>query len=127
MRPKDTVRALVEAYNAKSLDGVTALYQPDATFWDPLHRDGVEGLETIRELVAALFAAYPDERMEIITLAGDDRNVVAEFRSTGTVVATGEAFQLDLTEVYSFRDGLIASCRVYLDPHALPASSLPIG
>jgi ketosteroid isomerase-like protein len=118
--PKELVVELVDAYNAKSVSRVAALYELDAEFWDPFHRDGVRGRAAIAEVVAGLFAALPDERMEIATLAGDERYAVAEFRSTGTLPATGVPFAFEFTEVYDVRDGLIASCRVYLDPEQLP-------
>jgi hypothetical protein len=118
-QPKDVVRALVDAYNAKSAEGVLDLYHADAFFWDPLHRGGLRGHAAIGDVLRALFAAYPDERMEVVTLAGDEVHVVAEFRSTGT--AGGDPFEIQFTEVYEVTDGRIASCRVYLDPEELPA------
>lgn len=118
--PKNIVRDLVEAYNAKSLERLLDLYHPDARFWDPLHRDGVTGRAAIGELLGQLFAAYPDEQMTIETLAGDGEHVVAEFRSTGTT-AEGDRFELEFTEVYEVTDGRIEWCRVYLDPKALPS------
>lgn len=118
--PKDVVRAMVDAYNAKSLPGVLDLYAPDARYWDPLHADGVAGRDALAEFLAGLFAVSPDERMEIVTLAGDERFAVAELRSTGTDAATGESFDLDLTEVYEVVDGQLTSCRAYFDPKQLP-------
>lgn len=118
--PKDVVHALVDAYNAKSLERVLDLYCDDASFWDPFHRDGVTGRDAIAEVVGGLFDAYPDERMEITTLVGDAAHAVAEFRSTGTG-ASGAPFELEFTEVYEVRAGRIATCRVYLDPASLPA------
>jgi limonene-1,2-epoxide hydrolase len=117
--PKEVVHHLVEAYNAKSVDGVLELYRPDARFWDPLHRDGVTGREAIGELIDGLFVAYPDEEMAIETLASDETHAVAELRSRGT--SGGERFEVEFTEVYKVSDGRIEWCRVYLDPKELPA------
>jgi steroid delta-isomerase-like uncharacterized protein len=113
------VRELVEAYNAKSLDRLLALYHEDAYFWDPFHRDGVRGRAAIAEVLQGLFTELPDERMTIETLAADEARAVAEFHSTGTTRG-GQRFELDFTEVYEVREGRIAACRVYLDPEALP-------
>jgi len=118
--PKEVVHELVEAYNAKSLERLLALYRPDARFWDPFHRDGVVGKEAIADVLRGLFESVPDERMSIVTLAADDAYAVAEFRSTGTTRA-GEPFELEFTEVYEVDDGQIASCRVYIDTQAVPA------
>ena len=120
-KPKDVVRSLVEAYNAKSVEGVLGLYAEDALFWDPLHRDCVQGRAAIAEVVRSLFAAFPDEEMSIVTLAGDDHHAVAEVRSSGTSPRSGERFELEFTEIYEVKDGRIVSCRVYLDPEELPA------
>ena len=120
--PKDIVRALVDAYNAKSLESVLELYRPDARYWDPLHPEEVVGREAIADIVRELFEAFPDERMSIETLAGDETTAVAEFRSTGTL-PSGDRFELEFTEVYEVEDGRIASCRVYLDPEQLPSQT----
>jgi ketosteroid isomerase-like protein len=119
--PKEVVHRLVEAYNAKSVEGVLELYRPDARFWDPLHREGVAGRDAIGKLIEELFAAYPDEEMVVETLAGDETHAVAEFRSNGT--SDGEPFEVEFTEVYKVSDGRIEWCRVYLDPKALPAGT----
>jgi ketosteroid isomerase-like protein len=118
--PRELVRSLVAAYNAKDLEALLDLYAPDARFWDPFHREGVTGRSEIGQLLGGLFAAYPDERMAVVTLAADGEHAVAELRSTGTTAA-GDPFELDFTEVYEMRGGRIASCRVYLDPQQLPA------
>jgi ketosteroid isomerase-like protein len=117
--PKEIVRELAEAYNAKSLEQLLALYRPDARFWDPLHRDGVTGREAIGRVIEGLFEAFPDERMSIVTLAGDDTHAVAEFHSTGTAQG-GRPFELEFTEVYEVGGGQIVDCRVYLDTEQLP-------
>jgi len=113
------VRALVDAYNRKSLTDVLACYRADAFFWDPLHPEGVRGRQAIGDVLGALFAAFPDERMAVETLAADETHAVAEFRSTGTT-RDGRRFELEFTEVYEVIEGEIASCYVYLDPERLP-------
>ncbi len=118
--PTDIVHELVDAYNAKSLQRLLALYRSDARFWDPFHRDGVVGREQIAEVLRGLFESYPDERMSISTLVADDAHAVAEFRSTGTT-QDGRPFELEFTEVYEIEDGRISSCRVYLDTQEVPA------
>jgi ketosteroid isomerase-like protein len=118
--PNDVVHELVDAYNAKSLERLLALYRPDARFWDPFHRDGVIGRERIADVLRGLFQSLPDEQMSIVTLAADDTYAVAEFKSTGTARG-GRPFELEFTEVYEVNDGQIASCRVYLDTQEVPA------
>jgi steroid delta-isomerase-like uncharacterized protein len=118
--PKEVVGELVEAYNAKSLERLLALYSPDARFWDPFHRDGVAGRDEIADVLTGLFDSFPDERMSIVSVAADDTYAVAEFRSTGTA-RSGQPFELEFTEVYEVNHGQIVSCRVYIDTQAVPA------
>jgi ketosteroid isomerase-like protein len=118
--PREVVLELVDAYNAKSLERLVALYRADGSFWDPFHRDGVVGRAKIAEVLGQLFERYPDEQMSIVTLAADETHAVAEFRSTGTATS-GLPFELQFTEVYEVTDGEIASCRVYLDTQEVPA------
>lgn len=118
--PKEVVTELVDAYNAKSLERLLALYRPDARFWDPFHRDGVAGREAIADVLRGLFESFPSERMSIVTLVADDAYAVAEFRSTGTTRG-GHPFELEFTEVYEVNEGQITSCRVYIDTQAVPA------
>jgi steroid delta-isomerase-like uncharacterized protein len=120
MGPNDVVREFVDAYNAKSLERLLALYRPDARFWDPFHRDGVVGREGVADVLRGLFESFPDERMSIVTLAADETYAVAEFRSTG-MARSGQPFELQFTEVYEVTDGQIASCRVYIDTQEVPA------
>src|SRR3954451_14187187 len=118
--PRAIVGALVDAYNAKRVEPLLDLYDPQARFWDPLHRDGVVGRDAIGEVIEQLFASFPDEQMSVVTLAADETTAGAEFHSTGTAPGGGR-FELDFTEGYEGRGGRIVSCRVYLDPEQLPA------
>jgi ketosteroid isomerase-like protein len=117
--PRELVEELVDAYNAKSLDRILALYRPDARFWDPLHPDGVVGRAAIGDVIGGLFESYPDEQMSVVTLVADETHAVAEFRSVGTTTS-GRPFELDLTEVYETSDGQISSCHVYIDTAEIP-------
>jgi ketosteroid isomerase-like protein len=117
--PRELVEELVDAYNAKSIERLLALYRPDARFWDPLHREGVVGRAAIGDLIGGLFERYPDEKMSVVTLVADETHAVAELRSTGTA-ASGRPFELEFTEVYETSDGQISSCRVYIDTGEIP-------
>lgn len=117
--PREIVAELVDAYNAKSVERILALYRPDARFWDPFHEQGVVGRSEIGKLIQGLFERFPDEKMTIVTLVADDTHAVAEFESTGTA-RDGRSFRLEFTEVYEVKDEQIASCRVYIDTADVP-------
>lgn len=116
--PKSIVRELVDAYNAKSIDRLVALYHPDGRLWSPFERDGIVGHAAIGASIGRLFEAYPDEQMTIELLAGDETHAIAEFRSVGL---GPDRREVRFTEVYEVRDGRIAACHVYIDPEELPA------
>lgn len=116
--PKSIVRELVDAYNAKSIDRLVALYHPDGRLWSPFERGGIVGHAAIGESIRRLFEAYPDEEMTIELLAGDETHAVAELHSVGLGPDRGE---VRFTEVYEVRDERIAACHVYIDPEELPA------
>jgi ketosteroid isomerase-like protein len=118
--PREVVEELVDAYNAKSIERVVALYRPDARFWDPFHREGVVGQAAIGDVIGDLFERYPDETMSVVALVADEARAVAEFRSVGTA-ANGRPFELEFTEVYEMSDGQISSCHVYIDTGEIPA------
>lgn len=70
--------------------------------------------------------AFPDNRIETITIHADDRGGVHEFRATGThsgtlrgaageIPATGRTARMNMCGVYEFEDGKITSFHLYFD------------
>ena len=114
------VLQLVDAYNAKDLEGVMATYLPEASYWSALG-DWLRGAAEIRAHIAELFELLPDEYMTVRGLIVDDATAVAEFTSRGTA-PNGRRYALDFTEVYEIREGKVAEVRVYLDPEEVEAA-----
>ena len=115
------VHTIVERYNARDVEGLVALYLPDARYWSPLG-DWQEGTDHIRAHLEELHRTLPDERMEILSVVAGDDIAVAEFASTGTT-PSGEPYRIEFTEVIEVLDGRIASIKVYLDPEEVAAIS----
>ena len=113
------VRELVELYNARDVDGLIALYHPNAEYWSPLG-DWQRGVDHIRAHLEELHRTLPDEKMEIVALMADDETAVVEFMSTGMTPA-GNPYRIEFTEVIEIRDGRIERVRVYLDPEEVAA------
>jgi predicted ester cyclase len=89
------VRAVAEVINGGSLDAVEQLYAPEIA-------------AAARAWVEPFRAAFPDVRMEAVTLVGEGDTVVGHFRCSGTQTgpwmgrpATGRSFR-DVREVYWF-------------------------
>src|SRR3712207_8261142 len=87
MTPEHMVRLAalaVEAWNARDLDGLNELLEPDVVLYDSAAGE-LRGREAIRASTSTLLTAFPDLRIE----AGP-RNAVAgdalwqEWRATGT-------------------------------------------
>jgi ketosteroid isomerase-like protein len=56
--PEDLARLLVERVNARDLDGILELFEPDAVVAFPIDRPS-QGTAALRELYAGLLAAGP--------------------------------------------------------------------
>ena len=108
------VAQLVEAYNAKDLEAIAALYRQDARYWSALG-GWQHGLPEILSHIEELHRKLPDEKMVVKALATDGEALVVEFVSTGTA-PSGEPYELEFTEVIDLVDGKIAGVKVYLDP-----------
>ena len=114
---REIVTQIVEAYNAKDVDALADLYQPDARYWSALG-DWQEGLTAIRSHIEDLHRRLPDEQMTIDAVMTDGAAIVAEFTSAGTA-PSGLPYKFSFTEVIELRDGKIASVMVYLDPEEI--------
>ena len=116
---RDLMTTMVDAYNARDIPGLMALYHPDATYWSAL--SGLqEGAGTIRDHLELLHETLPDEHMTTKALMTVGSIVVAEFESTGTS-PTGESYRIEFTEVFELVDAKIRSVKVYLDPEEVEA------
>ena len=111
------VHAIVEAYNAKDLEALSALYHPDATYWSALS-DLREGRDSIRGHIQELFTALPNEQLRATVVIAEGDTAVAEFESTGQD-AGGVDYRIEFTEVIQFDEGQISSVTVYIDPEAV--------
>lgn len=115
-----TAQAVHHAWNAaleaKDVEGVLALYAPDASIESPLVRyllgteSGVcAGHEAMRAFIPKVFANQPEERRtyrnEVFT---DGRVLMWEYPRE-----TPDGEQMDFAEVMELQDGLIQRHRVY--------------
>ena len=111
---RSLIAAVVEAYNAKDLEGLRNLYHREATYWSAL-TDLCEGRDAILSHVQELFTALPDEQMRAKVVVVEGETGIAEFESSGRD-ADGAEYRIGFTEVFKITDGLIDSVSVYIDP-----------
>jgi predicted ester cyclase len=130
---RNLLESLADAYNRHDLDGVAALYAPDATI-----NDG--DLDAAVAAHASWFAVIPDVKAEIRTVAADGAVVIAEISLNGTntgpvplgdvdrallgtnaeaLPPTGRTVAVPVVVVIEVADGRIATERDHLNPLAL--------
>ena len=85
MSPEATHELWIDGVNRGDLDGLAALYEPEAAF---VAQPGqvVAGLAAVREVLAGLLALAPRATLEPLTVvrAGDLALVVSRWRLSGT-------------------------------------------
>lgn len=76
------MRALVDAWNRKDVDDICAFFHEDFENWQmPL--PVVRGLAAYRRHLERWFSAYPDLRLEVVTLFAEGDHVCLETSATG--------------------------------------------
>ena len=116
MSPEAIYRAWAKAFADKDLEGVLALYAPDAMLESPLvnnllgtERGIVEGRENLRKFFGIIIERTPPlknrHRANFFT---DGKTMIWEYPR---VTPSGE--QTDLAEVMELKDGLIQAHRIY--------------
>jgi ketosteroid isomerase-like protein len=126
----DTLRAVFEAFNRRDFDDALHYAHPDVELHPGLTELDVagryRGREEVRhffETITEAWESYVVEPKETIEAQGDRVIVVERWRARGR---HGIAFDFELTDVYTFRDGLIARIDGYRDAaDALEATGLP--
>jgi predicted ester cyclase len=128
----EIVRELVDAWNSHDIERIAAFFHDDFENWQ-LPIPTVRGLDAYRDHLRHWFAAYPDLRMEIVTLFADGDSVCLETRGVGTSSApffggagdsaSNENRALDILEL---RDGKVWRERGYWDFSLFTGSASPL-
>lgn len=121
-RPAELARHLIDLLNARDLDAV------EACWTDDLDEDFIplrvyRGKRAVRGFFEGLFAAFPDFRMEVDTVVGDDASAFISWRATGTftggpfegIDANGSHVDIRGCDHMRFRDGKLCHNTVFYD------------
>lgn len=106
--------AYIDAYNAKDLDGIIALFAPDAVVVDPVGTPPKTGHDELRA-----FFAVGIEAGARLTLDGPVRAGAghAVFPFHVDLQWDGQVMRIDVIDVFRFNDaGLIAEMTAYFGP-----------
>jgi steroid delta-isomerase-like uncharacterized protein len=127
------VRQLYDAFNAKDLNRIRSLAQPDARTTNvPFGAKVSYGEDAERWMTA-----FPDGTCEVTNVIAQGDCVIAEFTGRGThtgplkgptgeIPATGRRAEIQSVEVFRFRGEKIAESRLYFDAATL-MSQLGLG
>jgi steroid delta-isomerase-like uncharacterized protein len=77
-------RLIEEVWNKGNLDFAEECFTPDYVNHDPSSPEGIRGPEGFKQNVAAIRAAFPDFRMEIVDQVAEGEKVVTRYVITGT-------------------------------------------
>jgi ketosteroid isomerase-like protein len=120
--PRDVFLELVHGVAEERLDDLPGLYAEETNVvhpFDPFRSPPLRTREALREH----FARRPSPALTlnrkpvdiVIHETADPEVIVAEFAYRGTVVETGEPFELPCVFVLRVRDGVIVESRDYID------------
>lgn len=119
--PAAIAHAVFDAFNAHDIDAFRAVWADDVVERFP---DGsVTGKEALAAYMQELFAALPDARMELVSVAEAGQEVFIQWKLTGThtgaafqgIATTGKSLALDGFDRITVRDGRMASNFVVFD------------
>ncbi len=124
-----TVRALLDAWNARDLDAFTAMMTPDV-YWHDLGMPAppAVGRDAVRRFSEAALRAFPDFRYEIrapICVAEDGLSCLVPWTISATNLGrldppgfapAGRGVHFDGLDYFQFRDGLVARLETRFDP-----------
>jgi ketosteroid isomerase-like protein len=106
--------AMIDAWFAKDLDAVMAIFAEDAIFEDKTFGDYLEGAPAVRDMYASAMKFTDAEASELLDhfVASDCSRAVVVYRWIGTNYL-GRAFDLPFVGIHEYRDGKIIKATLY--------------
>jgi ketosteroid isomerase-like protein len=124
-REGDLVRELFARLSAREFEAMAALLDEDVEFdlayapdFLPMPTRGREAVaELVGNVIGGMFEPF---RVEVVTVypGAEPGNVVAEYRSDGTVKHNGNRYTNRYVGIFRFRDAKLAFWRQYHNPEA---------
>src|SRR3954452_5897790 len=115
-RNAGTLDAYAAAKNRHDVEAALSYFQEDATYESAGMPGRIEGKPALRDFYSGLFQLLPDYSAEFSGRVIDGDTAVVWGRFGGT--AGGHRFDLPVTFVCTFRDGLLVSDTGYFDTSA---------
>ena len=104
--PEQVAQSLVDAYNARNMDGILKAYSPDSIAYAlPSGEVILKGHDAIRKKFARVLEPNVKLKVEIVSRIVDGKFVIDREKISGTV--DGKAEEFYGTVIYEITDGLI--------------------
>ena len=98
--------AFLERWNRHDVEGVVALYAPEAVMIDPLLDPPLQGAAALRRYYERQWGATPDASLALGGVTFDERAIAWAWRYAGS--SEGSAWESVGTSFFLLADGLIA-------------------
>lgn len=115
MNSREAVTELIEAWNARDLERMGAVYTEDCVLEDVVAPGPVQGWEAVRGWVAPYWEAFPDLRFEVEAVVAEEGRASLLWTAHAThagplmgVPPTGRAVAFRGASFLTLRDGRIA-------------------
>ncbi|HYE94862.1 MAG TPA: nuclear transport factor 2 family protein [Rubricoccaceae bacterium] len=126
------VRAIYDNFNARDFDATLALATPDVTLTNVPLGATLHGPEGFRQFLEGWATAFSDAQVEVTNVIDGGDQVVVEFTGRGThdgpfltpagpIPGTGRKVDVHFCDVWTLRDGRVATARTYFDAATLLA------
>jgi hypothetical protein len=104
--PEQVAQSLVDAYNAKNMDGILKAYSPESTAYAlPSGEVILKGHDAIRKKFSRIMEPNVSLKVEIVARIVDGKFVIDKEKITGTV--DGKPREYFGTVIYEIVDGVI--------------------
>jgi len=104
--PEQVAQSLVDAYNARNLDGILKAYSPDSIAYAlPSGEVILQGHDAVRKKFARVLEPGMKLKVEIVSRIVDGKFVIDKEKVSGT--ADGKPIEFFGTVIYEITDGLI--------------------
>jgi steroid delta-isomerase-like uncharacterized protein len=117
----DLFQRYAEAWGRHDPDAIVALHTEDTRFHAHIGQEPAIGKAEVREAFAGQFAQFPDLAFDQVSLKTGSDYWVVEWKMSGTLAATGAAFEVDLVDLITVEDGLVRTKDSYLDAVSMQA------
>ena len=117
----DLIQRYADAWGRHDPDAIIALHTDDTTFHAHIGQGPARGKAAVRRAFADLLARFPDLAFTQVSVRTGPDFWVVEWKMSGTLAGTDNAFKVDLIDLITVEDGLVKSKDSYIDAVSMQA------